>query len=240
MGLALRLLPGQRHRRRTVLGFDYDLDLADNAQRWLYRTGSYEQELTDLLVGELSQGDVYVDVGAHIGVHALVVARHLASLDGQVVAFEPTPDSMGRLKRAAARAGLPNVTFVQSGLGSEPGEIVLRSDPRFGRNDAGVRSVYGPGHRVGSFPVTTLDAWAEQTGLERLDVVKIDVEGSEYQVLLGMTDTLRRLRPRLVVVEMEDRLLERAGVSEEQIDALLAELGYSRSEHLWRNVAFRL
>src|ERR687885_2186416 len=84
--------PRVRARR---LGLDLELDLRDNLQRTLYFTGTYEPGLLRALENELEPGDVFVDVGAHVGVHALCAARRLSEIPGggRVVAFEPTADS---------------------------------------------------------------------------------------------------------------------------------------------------
>ena len=75
-------------------GLRLELDLRDNLQRTLYFTGTYEPGLLRALREELEPGDVYVDVGAHVGVHALSAARRIGELGGgRVIAFEPTPDS---------------------------------------------------------------------------------------------------------------------------------------------------
>jgi hypothetical protein len=63
--------------------------------------------------------------------------------------------------------------------------------------------------------------------LERLDLVKLDVEGSELEALRGMAGSLRRLRPRALVVEVKQRVLDRAGVDGDEIHLLLSRLGYA-------------
>jgi FkbM family methyltransferase len=208
------------------LGLDMALDLRDNLQRTVYFTGTYEPALLRLLERELREGDVVVDVGAHIGVHALTAARRLRELGGgRVVAFEPAADSAAALRRAADANGL-DVEVVQAGLGEEEGTIELFGDPRYGAFDAGVRSQFGQGERVGSAPMHVFDAWTEATGLERLDVVKLDVEGAEILALRGMRETLRRLRPRLVVVEIKDVVMQRGPGDEASLHALMADCGY--------------
>jgi FkbM family methyltransferase len=227
--------PRVRVRR---LGLDLELDLRDNLQRTLYFTGTYEPGLLRALRGELEPGDVYVDVGAHVGVHALSAARRLRELagGGRVVAFEPTPDSAAALRAAAVRNGLP-VEVVECALGEAEGEVELLGDPRYSPHDAGVRSQFGTGEVVAGAPVTTFDAWAEAHALQSLDVVKLDIEGAEILALGGMRESLKRLRPRLLAIEVKDVVMERGPGDEAALHALLEECGYAPAGSPERHVA---
>jgi FkbM family methyltransferase len=208
------------------LGLRLELDLRDNLQRALYATGTYEPAVVRFLHDELRRGDVMADVGAHIGVHALTAAARLRRLGGgAVVAFEPAHDSAARLRAAAARNRL-KLTVVEAALGAEPGTADLRTDPAYDVADAGVRSLHGRGTRVQAVPVTTFDAWAAAARLGRLDLVKLDVEGAELEALRGMAGSLSRLRPRALVVEIKQRVLERAGVDGDEVRQCLDRLGY--------------
>jgi FkbM family methyltransferase len=223
------------HARR--LGLQLELDLRDNLQRTLYFTGTYEPGLLRLLGDELRPGDVVLDVGAHVGVHALTAARRLRELGGgRVIAFEPAPDSSAAVRAGAARNSLP-VDVVQSALGEAEGEIELRGDPRYDQRDAGVRSQFGAGGVVARAPVTTFDAWAGRTGLDRLDVVKLDIEGAEILALRGMRESLRRLKPRLLAIEVKDVVMERGPGDEASLHALLRECGYVAAGSPERHVA---
>ena len=228
--------PRVRNARR--LGLRLDLDLRDNLQRTLFFTGRYEPGLLALLETELRPGDVVVDVGAHVGVHALTAARRLRELGGggRVVAFEPTSDSSAAVRAAAARNALP-VDVVQAGLGEEEGTIELFADPRYGAFDAGVRSQFGAGEVVGRAPLLTFDGWAAGAGIDRLDVVKIDIEGAEILALRGMRESLRRLRPRVLAIEVKDVVMERGPGDEAALHALLAECGYAAAGSPERHVA---
>ena len=220
------------------LGLRLELDLRDNLQRTLYFTGTYEPGLLGLLEDELRPGDFVLDVGAHVGVHALTAARRLRELggSGRVIAFEPTPDSSAAIRAAAARNGLA-VEVVQSALGEADGGIELRGDPRYDQRDAGVRSQFGAGGVVARAPVTTFDAWAGRTGLDRLDVVKLDIEGAEILALRGMRESLRRLKPRLLAIEVKDVVMERGPGDEASLHALLRECGYVAAGSPERHVA---
>jgi FkbM family methyltransferase len=140
------------------------------------------------------------------------------------------------VRAAAARNGLP-VEVVQAALGEEEGEVELFGDPRYGDHDAGVRSQFGGGEVVGRAPLMTLDAWAAANGLDRLDVVKVDIEGAEILALRGARDSLRRLRPRLLAIEVKDVVMERGPGDEATLHALLAECGYAPDGEAERHVA---
>jgi FkbM family methyltransferase len=220
------------------LGLAIELDLRDNLQRTVYFTGTYEPGLLRFLAEELRAGDVVVDVGAHVGVHALTAARRLRELggDGRVIAFEPTPDSAAAVRAAAARNGVP-VEVVEAALGDTEGTVELRGDPRYGAHDAGVRSLYGEGEVVARAPLRTFDAWAAETRLDRLDVVKVDIEGAEILALRGMRASLRRLRPRLLAIEVKDVVMERGPGDEAWLLAVLAGCGYAPAGSPERHVA---
>jgi FkbM family methyltransferase len=220
------------------LGLDLELDLRDNLQRTLWFTGTYEPGLLRAIAAELRPGDVMADVGAHVGVHALSAASRLRDLGGggRVIAFEPTPDSAEAVRAAALRNGVP-VEVVETALGEAAGEIEILGDPRYGAHDAGVRSQFGAGEVVARAPVTTFDAWARDALLERLDVVKIDIEGAEILALRGMRETLRTLKPRLLAIEVKDVVMERGPGDEASLHALLRECGYAPAGSPERHVA---
>jgi len=219
------------------LGLDLELDLRDNLQRTLWFTGTYEPGLVRTLDEELRAGDTVLDVGGHVGVHALGAARRLRELGGgRVIAFEPTPDSAAAIRAGAARNGLA-VEVAEAALGEEEGEIEVRGDPRYSAHDAGVRSQFGDGEVIARAPVTTLDAWAEEHRLERLDVVKIDIEGAEILALRGMRGSLARLKPRLLAIEVKDVVMERGPGDERQLHSLLGECGYAPAGSPERHVA---
>lgn len=225
------LFPRRRAVRAKRLGLDLELDLRDEAQYLVYRQGSYEPNLSERIRRELRPGDVYVDIGAHIGIHALVAARELQRLgSGQVFAFEPTVDSGNRLAAAAERNGIGNLTLVPAAVGERAGRINLRASGQFGADVPGMRSAFGPGRVLGSVPVVSLDQWVRDVGLTRADLIKLDIEGGELAALIGMRETLARLRPRLIFVEVNEVTLPRAGVTKKQLYGELARSGYAPAQ----------
>ncbi|WP_041289096.1 FkbM family methyltransferase [Kribbella flavida] len=203
-------------------GLRLQLDLRDNLQAVLYYAGRYEPTTSRFLTAELRAGDVMLDIGANIGLHTLGVARRLRELSsGRVIAFEPAEDSLAKLQEAAERNGLDElIDTVPAALGDRTQEAALHADSRYDVADTGVRSLSADGEVVQQVTVVRLDDWARANDLNRLNLVKIDVEGAELDVLRGAAHTLTRLRPRAILVE--DKLEDQRSRLYEVLD----ELGY--------------
>ncbi|CAN5668279.1 hypothetical protein BH18ACT13_BH18ACT13_01700 [soil metagenome] len=208
-------------------GVTYRLNLRDNVQRDLYYLGGYEQALLSFLADEVRPGDVFVDVGAHIGTIALPMAR-LVAPDGAVIAFEPALDTAADLERNALRNGIVGLTVVGSALGVRAGQATLRESESklYHAADMGVRSLHGAGRPIAEVPVISFDEWVTEARIRRLDLVKIDVEGSEYDVLRGMQKSIRAYGPRLLVIEVVPAHLERSGASPQLVEEFLNNEGY--------------
>ena len=145
-------------------------------------------------------GGVALDVGAHLGAWTLPMARAVGET-GRVHAFEPIPFLNAALRKTALANGLVQVVLDGRALGSAAGPSVFtivnggRGRGNVGMSGLGERPGGGEAIRV---EVTTLDAFAAERKLNRLDFLKIDVEGFEAQVLAGGRDTLERFHPTIV------------------------------------------
>ncbi|GAA0933660.1 hypothetical protein GCM10009554_19070 [Kribbella koreensis] len=203
-------------------GLRWRLDLRDNLQAVLYYAGRYEPAVTRFLRAELKPDDVVLDIGANIGLHSLGAARQLRELGGgKVIAFEPAADSLDKLRAAAELNGLADlITLVPVALGERKYKAALHADSRYDPADSGVRSLQADGEVVQDVPVIRLDDWVREQALDRVDVVKLDVEGSEAAALAGATRTLIRFLPRAVLVEDKNPALRR------RLHTALDELGY--------------
>ncbi|QIB35438.1 FkbM family methyltransferase [Ancylobacter pratisalsi] len=166
-------------------------------------------------------GDVFVDVGANIGLFTLKVAPAAA----RVVAVEPGKEAGEQLDANVALNGFTHVSVVRKALSDQPGRAALFHNPL--GHDPQAFSLLNDGHDAESETVelTTLDTLVEQLGLPRLDCVKIDVEGGEGAVIAGGLSALGRFHPT-VIFEMNCPTLFRAGGDPAAAWNLLAGLGY--------------
>jgi FkbM family methyltransferase len=179
-------------------------------ERLVDRIPFLEKELF-LLRRIVRPGDVCVDVGAAGGAHLLVMARQ-AGPTGTVLGFEPRPRSL-RVLRVLVRGGKlhDRVRLHQRALADRVGTMALRipvvpTRAHFhgSSEDRDTSAAFGGlPHREIEVPTAPLDDVLAAEGLERLDVLKLDVEGAELLVLSGATGTLTELRP-IVVLEADD------------------------------------
>lgn len=202
--------------RRTMNGSD-DLRLLPSA-RWV--SESYEPDLWHQMIGSLGPGDLFIDVGAYIGLYTVAAAKRVGA-NGRVIAFEPDRDNFHQLLRhvklneVQARVELHNVA-----LSDRPGQL------RYHGGQESQSRIVDEGE-VGTYTIEarTLDA---ALGEQRVSIIKIDVEGFELQVLRGaralLSDTARR--PRRLFIEMHPTAWTATSVGR-QIVEILRESEYA-------------
>ena len=144
------------------------------------------------------------------------------------MSVEPSSRERGQLERNVRLNRLRNVTIVPHALADQPGTADLRIAAKLhgGHNTLG-EFAYGDAGAAGSeeVPVETLDALAQRLGLERVDFIKIDVEGAELKVLNGGQSVLATSRPILLIEANEAALLGQ-GASTAALLAFLRALDY--------------
>lgn len=183
----------------------------------------------------IPKGAICIDIGAAAGFYTVELAR-LVGPTGVVHSVEPLRFAHALASRALGLRSAPNVVRHSVALGASTEEQVMSVPLRNGIPITGRSFVTGRANGLGSneefdehmkvvVDGETLDGFAGRLGLDRLDFVKIDVEGAELDVLSSGRATLDKFKP-LVMVEVEDRHLERFGVTSAQIVDWFAKLGY--------------
>lgn len=218
--------------RWTEIG-DYDRDLRLRVDRSsfigssLYWRGYHSRE-TRLLPRLLGPDSVFIDVGANQGEFTLVAAKR--ARQGRVVAVEPVPALREDLAVNLRLNGFDHVTVVPVALADRPGTLTLFADHRTveGFRNEGTASLWAGGGRrevVGEVEVDTLDRLVAKLALDRVDLVKIDVEGGELAVLRGGRESLRRFGP-VILIELSEVNFRISGYGTQDVLAELSALGY--------------
>jgi len=172
-----------------------------SADRWvsgfLQQHLAYEPYETEWMENLVRPGDWVVDVGAHIGLYTLQLARWVGPR-GRVLAFEPDPDNFALLHRNVAENGYQNVELYQLALGESPGSAELYRS----QDNAGDHRVWSHGPPRPSVPVTmdVFDRLMADRSFQ-CDLIKMDIQGAEYSALLGMEELLERQRRLVLMME---------------------------------------
>lgn len=175
------------YRHGVISYFDTDPFIG----RAIETYGEREELEVELLTSLVKEGDVVVDVGAHIGTDVIPLAKEVGP-HGQVFAFEPQAPVCAILSKNAEQNHLDNVQTFNVALGSGTGTASLPPiNYEEVRNFGGIALEQGD-----EVPVASLDQFITLT---RCDLMKIDVEGMERQVLEGARETIARCRPVIYV-----------------------------------------
>jgi FkbM family methyltransferase len=195
------------------------------------RDGNPETHESALLERILEPGMTVVDVGANHGMFSLEAA-HLIGREGMVHAFEPAPGTLAVLRRNLAQNDLANVRVFPCGLGVREGTAPLRVHHEYsGLNTLAAREVTWNrrtlhADEIIDVPITTLDLHCAREQLDRIDLLKIDVEGFELDVLRGARGLLEERRIARILLEVGDLTCATAGVAPIEVLAFLQSHGY--------------
>jgi len=190
--------------------------------RRIREDGIWEPYETSLLLSMLRPGDVFVDVGANIGYFSILAASVIGE-GGAVFAFEPDPDNFSLLRRNIDLNGQQaSIVAVQAALAADAGtgELFLSED------NLGDHQIYATGDDRRSLPITLVNG-SDYLGhrLSRMDLLKIDTQGSEYQVIAGLLPLLVALpTPPRILIELTPLSLRQARASGRALVELLGEL----------------
>ncbi len=180
-----------------------------------------------------------LDIGANLGVYTILSALKVGPT-GAVHAFEPVPQLHDYLSESVRRSGFENVHLNRLGLGDQSGQVSIYC----------LSSPYGGGHSLAPSPKPSrqidarcirLDDYITEKQVERVDFLKIDIEGGELAAFKGAGSLLSRTDAPMIQCELSDRLCHRWGHQARDVKQYLWELGYrgylAQPNHQWKPVS---
>lgn len=174
----------------TSDGFTMRVYADDLIGRHLLMSGKFDRSTIQVLLNLARDGDTLLDIGANIGYYSSVFLQRVK--DSRVVCFEPQPGIVDLLKANTGQfAGRAEV--YQFGLADQDGELRFHID-HANRGSSRISA-------DGELSIPVLDAAKVFAGLERVDLIKIDVEGFEEQIFRAIERELARLQPRAILFE---------------------------------------
>lgn len=191
-------IPSIRKVKRD--GICFELDISDYME-WLVYFGIVA-EPRDKLYDLVQKGYYIIDVGSNFGETTLNFAK-LTGTTGKVFSFEPDTYCFNKLKSNISLNKFSNIQIFNIGLGSSDAEYYLSSENihNRGENKIQINSPMQP-----NIKVKKLDDIMDSYQIKKVDLIKIDVEGFEYDVLRGASNTIMKHRP-IMFIEVNDNNL---------------------------------
>jgi len=214
--------------------------------KWIYfKTGDYELNTTNFIFNNLEHGDVFVDIGANAGYFTILAASKVGK-DGLVYAFEPNPKLSDNLKLSLKKNNLSKrVEIINKAISNND----FKTETLYMSNDIsndGISSLK-PGNvhlesgdlsKMNTMEVETItfDNFISNKSKNNIKIIKIDIEGAEYEALQGMHKFLVSNKPKYIICEttMNNnacKLLNNYGYKYELIEYLVPEEN-------WGNILF--
>jgi len=232
--------PASRYARvhttaRLRNGQTFDLDTRSFLEWVLWVYGEYEPDTQAIIRRYLRPGDVAIDAGANIGIHTMPMSEAVGP-QGVVLAVEPLPAVRDRLERNLALNRATNVRVIAQAASDREGSAQLyppRADAaNWGQASLTRLSHLDPGAPI-EVPLITLDALVRAQGLDRLRLIKIDVEGHDREVMAGAIALIDRYHPVLIFEFSPEHTSEIGNDWDDTVGLLVRQRSYRLSE-MWR------
>jgi FkbM family methyltransferase len=191
-----------------------------------YFPSDYESENFSFLKSAVEKNGVVLDIGAHIGLFSIIAAKTTGS-NGKVFAFEPAPQTVKVLNQTISINQLENVVIpVNAAMGKEKGHITFFVSDTEADNSNSLIS-YKEDRKLNGIEVelNTIDTFVAENKLSKVDFIKIDVEGAEYDTLRGGEQVFLQLRPAFILA-IHPEPIEKKGDTLKDIYDFLVQLNY--------------
>lgn len=219
--------------RLPTFGGSFEIGSHSEILQRILVTGDYEPEVAQIVRDHIDPNRDAIDVGANVGLFTVLLSN-LLSPANSVLAIEPTPGALKYLRRNIEMNNQRSRVVVFDGVASNAtGEArlnVIAGMEEYSTLGAMAHpAVSGRSHQQLAVASDTIDNLVSRFGL-RPGFLKIDTEGSEYDVLLGCDQTMRLHRPIVLCEAWSDSVMSAAGRVPGAVTVLLEQRGYVASE----------
>ncbi len=177
-------------------GGRFRLNYRDNlAESGMLLHPGFNREELDFLIARTPVGGTFVDLGANVGLYSIPLSRHVGAA-GRVVAVEPNPQALVRLRANIALSGAGNIIVLPYAVGEAAGRVDLH------KRKGDLAIVYVEEKADGALAMKPLTELLREAGVARADTLKADIEGHEFKALAPyLAATARNAWPRAMVIE---------------------------------------
>lgn len=194
------LLPNLNQLTQVPTIYDFDMLVNKNGGEEIYSLGFYEVGTVDVIDKCLEPNDVFIDVGASIGLMSLFASKKCTN--GKIFSFEPQKERFEIISKNVELNKCKNVQIFNNGLGDKEAQLQLHTDV-FSPSIVDIENSKGKSELI---DILVLDNVLLSKGVEKVKFIKIDVEGFELNVLKGAEKLLSRKDAPIVCIEYVKRL----------------------------------
>ena len=201
------------------------LSVKDWVQNNLFIYGYYEKNETDYWLKRSKNAKIIVDIGANVGYYSLIASKNVQRNKGRIYAFEPVSKTFSRLSENILLNKIDCISHYQKAVSNENSSIKINvgNDQNWGMSSINFHEHLSSETEIIS--CETLDNFCKSANIAQVDLIKIDVEGAEYNVLKGMQKTIEDHKPE-VLIEVLDQHLNKQNVSSNDVFNFFWERGY--------------
>ncbi len=188
----------------------------------IYYMGDYETYLKTQFNNLIKQGDIVLDVGANIGFHTMYFAE-LVGKQGKVFAFEPIPINYHALQENLKLNEFSQIITVNKALGDINSSLNIHIDEN--KTNPGAFNLLESGIKNTVIECVRGDDFLKTNGIDKVDFIKIDVEGYELEVLKGLMESIKSMMP-IIIFEYDDLYQSKLNANSKSILHFLIGLNY--------------
>ena len=204
---------------KNIKGISYELDLSEIIDVSLYFSDTFEKPEEIIIENYLKPGMTAFDIGANFGYHTFRMAS-LVNPSGKVFAFEPTAWAFDKFKRnLKLYPSINNIFYFNIGLSDNDSEDVKNTFQSSYRIDGNKTITHE------NISLYRVDTFVRENKINRLDFIKMDVDGYEGKVIKGAKNTIRTFKPK-ILFEFNPSLIISYGDDPQELINTLLSLGY--------------
>ena len=180
----------------------FEVDLTEGIDLSLYLFNDFQSHVYKNKFVQLKADDIIFDIGANVGIMSLNFAKNASN--GKVYAFEPTHYALNKLKKnlslnpKLAKRIIVTNTFISASSDANPNITAFSSWSLTNRTENDHQFHLGTPKSTEGVPSITLDDFVSNHNINKLDFIKIDTDGHEYEVFKGGKNTIQTLRPKII------------------------------------------
>ena len=188
--------------------------------------GDYESNLMALMQDKLPKGGIFLDVGANEGRVSAVAARLVGKV-GCIIAVEPQSRLQDLLKINLALNATGSVHIFHNAIGKNDGDSVeISLAPTSHHGGSSIVRKYRWSSKRETISTRSIDSVIDEVGCEKIDMMKVDVEGYEAEVIDSAANSLAAHRINTIALDYHGDILRNRGIDPMSIDAMIRKHGY--------------